>query len=245
MVSNELWISGVSNKDVGVKLQGEFVVSAPVPVVDTVKVPGRNGDLHIYTGAYENRTGKIDAYVFNKDNVKGVFGAVQNCLLGNLGYQRIVDGDDLEHYWLGRVVNGAEVAARINRIAPFSLKFDLKPQHFLTLGDDPVFLTENGAIYNPTNFASKPIYSVKGSGDVTVTVNGEKMEFTGLGEYIYADTITFDSESGVAYTPDASDTTPNSRISATGNYSLAVGKNTIDITGNVEYVKIIPRWWEL
>lgn len=245
MVTSELWIAGISNKDVGITLQGDLEISAPVPDVEIVSVPGRNGDLHIYTGAYKNRTGTVPAYIYNKDNVKSLFGAVQSWLLANPGYQKIVDSNDLDHYWLGRVINGADISARINRIAPFSIKFDLKPQHFLVSGDEPITLTESGSVYNPTNFASNPIYVVKGSGDVSVTINGEKMDFFSLGEYIYSDTIYFDTESGAVYTPDEADSTPNSRTSATGNYKLVAGENAVVISGTVESVKIIPRWWEL
>lgn len=245
MVINEIWINRISNKDVGVVMQGALNVSAPTPEVETITVPGRNGDLHIYTGAYKNRAGSFGAYLYDKNNVKSAIGAVQNWLIGSHGYQRIVDSDDLDHYWLGRVVNGAEVAARMNRIAPFTVKLDMKPQRFLASGDEPIAMTESGAIHNPTNFASQPLYIVKGTGDVTITVNGQEMKFTWLGTYIYSDTIYFDADSGAVYTPDATDTTANSRTTAKDNYELVSGDNEITIEGDVEYLQIIPRWWEL
>lgn len=240
-----VWLDDVNNHDVGVVLQGPLQVSAPEPEVETVSVPGRNGNLHIYTGSFKNRSGSFGAYLYRKEDVKHALGSVQNWLLGVQGYRRISDGEDIDHYWLGRVVNGAEVAARMNRIAPFTVKLDLKPQHFLASGDEAIELTESGTVYNPTIFASKPLYIVKGSGDVTITVNGQAMQFTGLGTYIYSDTIYFDTDSGAAYTPDATDTAANSRTNALGNYDLVGGTNEITIEGDVSLLQIIPRWWEL
>lgn len=241
----KIWLDDVSNADVGVVLQGSLRVSAPEPDVETVSVPGRNGDLHIYKGSYKNRLGTFDAYVYRKDGVKHYLSTTQNWLLGGQGYRRISDSEDIDHYWLGRVVNGAEVAARMNRIAPFLVKLDLKPQHFLVSGEETIELTASGTVYNPTNFASQPLYIVKGSGDVTITVNGQSMKFTSLGTYIYSDTIYFDTDSGAAYTPDATDTTANSRTTALANYDLVGGMNTITIEGDVTSLQIVPRWWEL
>jgi phage-related protein len=53
----------------------------------------------------------------------------------------------------------------------------------------------------------------------------------------------FDAETGNAYTPDVANA--NNRVETTGDLKLKPGENIITITGNLESVKITPRWWEL
>ena len=242
MARKQLWLDNVANEDVGVVV-GEFTLSSPIPRVNTIKVPGRNGDLHIYDGSYENRTGSCTAYVYHPDNVKAEMAKVQQWLLGGIGYRRLVTDDDQEHFLLARVTNGAEVAARLNKIAPFPLKFDCMPQRYLTAGEKPIEIKNASVVKNPTAYASAPLYEITGDGTVTVGVNGDTLTVSDLGVYIYPRTIYYDAETGNAYTPE--DANANSRVATVGEMKLRGGDNAITITGTVESVKIVPRWWEL
>lgn len=242
MARNQLWLDNVCNEDVGVTV-GEFTLTAPVPRVNTIKVPGRNGDLHIYDGSYENRTGSCTAFVYHPDNVKAEMAKVQQWLLGGMGYRRLVTDEDQEHFLLARVTNGADVAARINKIAPFAIRFDCMPQRYLTAGETPIEIKNASVVKNPTSYDAAPLYEITGDGTVTIGVNGDSLTVSDLGVYIYPRTIYYDAETGNAYTPE--DANANSRVATVGEMKLRGGDNAITITGSVESVKIVPRWWEL
>lgn len=245
MEHHELWLDDVSNNDIGVELQGALVISAPEPRVQTISVPGRNGDLHIYDGSYKNRTGTVGAYVYRPEYVKSAFGSIQKWLLGSQGYRRLTTNDDADHYMMARVVNGAEVAARMQKIAPFTLAFDLMPQRFLTSGEQAIEVTGNITLRNPTEYTSKPIYVIKGSGNVQISVNGSTLNFEGLATpNYYSDIVYYDTETKSAYVPQGSALTVLPPT-VSGELHLVGGENAISLTGDIEYVQIIPRWWEL
>ena len=219
------------------------MLSAPEPIVEKISVPGRSGELHIYSGAYKNRQGSCSAYVYHPDNVKAEFGKIQQWLLGAKGYRRLVTDDDPDHFLRAMVVNGAEVAARMNKIAPFVLKFDCAPFRYLSSGEEAIEIKDASEVKNPTLYDAAPIYEIVGDGNVVIGVNDDTLTVNDLGVYIYSRTMYFDAETMNAYTPD----TPNAndRVSTVGDMKLRGGVNSITITGSVESVKIIPRWCEL
>ena len=242
MARHQLWLDNVANEDVGVVV-GEFTLSAPVPRVNTIKVPGRNGDLHIYDGSYDNRSGSCSAYVYADGGVKAEFAKIQQWLLGSQGYRRLVTDDDQEHFLKARLVNGADVAARLDKIAPFALKFDCMPFRYLTAGETPIEFSNALGILNPTFYDSQPLYEITGDGTVMLGVNNDTLTFKDLGVYIYPRTMYFDAETGNAYTAD--EPNANSRVTTSGNLHFNSGHNAISVSGNVEKIRIIPRWREL
>ena len=140
MLKYSLWFGGVSSRDLGIEMQGGLTLSCPIPRVTTYQVPGRNGDLHISDGTFENRTAVAECYVYRKDHLETAFRGIYGWAFGDGGYQRLVSDDDPEHYLMARVANGGDVAAKIRRLSPFSLEFDCMPQRFLTCGDDAIEL---------------------------------------------------------------------------------------------------------
>jgi phage-related protein len=141
MLKYDLWFDGQSGHDIGIRMQGGLALSCPVPRVQTFQIPGRNGDLHISDGTFENRVASADCYVYKKDQVERAFRAIYAWAFGSGEYRRLVSDEDPEHYLMARVANGADVAAKVKAMAPFSLQFDCMPQRFLTSGDAPIVLT--------------------------------------------------------------------------------------------------------
>ena len=237
MDNYKIWLDGISNEYAGIRLQGALKISAPEPNVTTVSVPGRNGDLHYYDGTYKNRTGTIDAYVYHEYAVKSEFGRVYHWLFDAYGYRKLVSDDDRAHYMLARVKNGAEIDAKIRKIAPFEIKFDCMPQRFLFAGDDPIDISVDTAIENPTIFTSEPLYKIYGSGQGTLTVGARTAEISGIDEYIY-----YDAETEKAY-KDAVNL--NAYISCKDPLLFERGEQNVSFTGGITKIEIIPRWWEL
>lgn len=237
MLDYEIWLDGVSNKDVGVVLQGAVEISSAVPRIETVEVPGRNGDLHIWDGSYENRTATVGAYVYRKDDVKDAFGDVNQWLLGKIGYRRIETDDDIYHYMLGIVQNGAEISARLRKLAPFEIEFDCKPQRFLTSGENCVIIESNTTLENPTIYTAKPLYLIRGNGDGILNIGSYTAEFKGIEEYIY-----YDEEMQTAYKESLN---KNSSVNAPKGLPFEGGEQIINFSGGITSIEIIPRWWEL
>jgi phage-related protein len=243
MARHQLWLDNISNNDVGVVV-GELTISAPEPDVNTVHVPGRNGDLHIYTGAYKNRRGQANAHLYAKyGGVKTAISNAQKWLIGTPGYRRLETDDDPYYFMKARVINGAEIAARMDKLAPFTIQLDLAPQRYLKAGEIPTIIYQSGTLTNATSYDAEPFYEITGDGTVTIKINDQSITVQGLGINGISRTMYFDAETGNAYTPDVANA--NNRVETTGDLKLKPGENIITITGNLESVKITPRWWEL
>lgn len=237
MADNEIWIDGISNKDVGVRLQGAVDISSTSPRIESIEIPGRNGDLHFWDGSFENRTAMVEAYVYKPEFVKSSFGLINQWLLGSASYRKLVTSDDRDHFLMARVTNGAEIIARINKLAPFEIEFDCKPQRFLTIGEESFTIKKNTTIENPTIFASEPLYKINGAGSGTLVVGAYTLTVSALDGYVY-----YDAETQMAY---KGTTNKNSTINAPDGLPFGGGTQPVNFSGGITSVEIIPRWWEL
>lgn len=260
MDKHTVWIDGVSTDEIGIVLQDVPKLSAPVPRIEAVKIAGRNGDLHFWDGSYNNRTLRMLCYVYRDEFVKDAFGIIQKWAFPKNGVVQIDMDDDPTHYMVGVLENGAEVAARIDKLAPFELRFSVSPQRFLKNGQIPISFDlsaiEGSAeqrtfeLFNPTSYDANPIlrFSVKNGkeGDGYLVINKGQGIFlrmrSGTSTNFEIDTqnnsISSDVENDVVL----------DYISEDSNvFSLVCGQNTVSLTGpdNVEKFEIVPRWWEL
>ncbi len=237
MKTYEIWLDGTSNEYIGVKLQNAPVLSAATPKYTTVSVPGRNGALHVYDGTYESRSLTADAYVYRRDFVKNAFGKVHEWLFGSLGLRKIITSDDREHFYRGILANGAVVSTILDKMAPFSLKFECQPQRFLIIGEESITINSSTDIYNPTVFSAKPYIKVYGNGDGSIRVGENTAFLYNIDEY-----LCIDAETDNAYKGNIN---KNNDIQMPSSLLLKSGETNISFSGNIEKIEIIPRWWEL
>ena len=80
---NWLTFDGVSTKDFGVYISGGGTYNAPARSREVISVPGRNGDLIIDNGRYENTEVVYHAFIYRNFgvNVEGL----RNLLLSKTG----------------------------------------------------------------------------------------------------------------------------------------------------------------
>jgi phage-related protein len=243
MLDETFYIDGIDARTIGIFLQKPIEFSAPVPIVEKVSVPGRNGNLVYETGAYENRTAKAVCYCIDTDEVEMKIRAANKFLFSKSGYRRLETSDDPYHFWLARVSSGARLEQRMGRLAPFEISFDCKPQRFLKSGEVEISFSnsemEEGAyIYNQTGFNAKPIIEVSNSGAGILEVGNYTVEIgDSAGSPVY-----LDCESQNAY---AGYRNLNMHIKSLEFPVLVPGENTISVSGLLGAVTVIPRWWEL
>jgi phage-related protein len=220
-------INGRSSLDFGVGIHGNDVYNAPKRSTESISVPGRNGDLIIDNGRYENISVTYHCYIIsdfgnNIDNFRAF-------LMANPGYCRIEDTFHPEEYRIGRVSKELDVDVKgKSRAGEFDLTFDMKPQRYLKAGEE--WISPDSVIYNPTLFNAKPLIKTgKGTitiGDYTITVAND----CPVNE-IYLDCDLMNAYNG--------STNLNNYVSGTFP-ELIPGANAI--TGNFE---IQPRWWTI
>lgn len=240
MLKETFYFKNKRADSMGVQLQAPVKIGSAVPNVTALTIPGKNGVLHYYDGAFANREIRANCFILSR-SMNSDYTQINSWLLGENGYFRFSISEDETHYMLARAVNGVEYNPRAGILNPFSLTFDAKPQRFLAIGERELDVTEAMEIYNPTGFAALPIVKVTGEGDFSLTFTNGSKETT-LAVSGYNGTITFDSETMMAYSGNVF---MNNYVEAGSCPVLYPGKTEIETNGTVTEIKIIPRWWEI
>lgn len=116
----------------------------------------------------------------------------------------------------------------------YTLTLVLAPFRYVT-DNEWISLTSGDDIYNDHTRYSKPIFEVKGTGNITVTVNSVTFSVTGL---TTNQTIYIDSERHITYSGSTLLTGKTD-----GAYPLLnVGRNLISWTGTVSTIKYKGNW---
>lgn len=229
---NYFIFNGQSSLDYGVYISGSGTFNGAERDVESVGVPGRNGDLIIDNGRFKNAPLVYPAFIPNglSEKVAGL----RSMLSSATGYQRIEDTYHPEEYRLGYYAGGLEVStSTLNIGGNFDVSFICKPQRFLKAGEQKITLTQSGSILNPTLFPAKPLLRVYGTGtvqigDLTITINLAN---------VYTD---IDCEIMEAY---KGATNCNANVSLPDAVYISAGTNAITLGGSVTQVDFIPRWW--
>lgn len=226
---NELSVGGKSLSEFGIFLSGAGAYSSPVRQYDKISVPGRNGDLIIDKGCYDNIDLSYKCIVY--DGIEG-YEEMRAYLTSLVGYQRLEDSFHPDEYRIGILKD--TIAPSIKGIdydaASFELTFDCKPQRFLKSGEESiVFDNGYGQLYNETPFDALPLIRVYTAG--TYVVNGQQFNLSYVNVHTDVDCDIMDVYEG----------STNRNYTFSGQFpKLKPGENSILGSGKID---IIPRWY--
>lgn len=170
-IFNALEFDGINSLDYGIYITGEAVFNSPQRSVEAVTVPGRNGDVLLDLGRYENIEVTYHAGVFGVDQSEfaSKIRTFRNMLASKIGYKRITDTYNPTEYRLGSFIAPVDVTpTSMNRAGEFDIVFNCKPQRFLMDGESAIEVTDGQQLYNPTPFESQPLLAVYGHGDINL-----------------------------------------------------------------------------
>lgn len=162
-IFNSLVFGGVNSADYGIYITGEGVFNAPKRAVNMVAVPGRNGSIAIDQGHWENVEVTYPAGTFGMDESEfaKALSNFRNAIVSQIGYQRLTDTYHPDEYRMALYSEGLEVEpTTYNKAGEFELKFNCKPQRWLTSGEVPVTIGEWGA----TQEASGEMVTIESEG---------------------------------------------------------------------------------
>lgn len=188
---NGLTFGGINSLDYGIYISGEAVFNAPARDVEMLQIPGRNGDLVLDHGRFENVEVSYPAGTFGDDQTdfREKLSDFRNAILSQVGYQRLTDTYHPDEYRMGVYASGLEVnPVHYNTAGEFVLTFNCKPQRWLTSGEDSVAIADGGTIDNPTLFESEPLLEVEGYGNINFNGYNIDIENAVLGDVVIVDT---------------------------------------------------------
>lgn len=210
----------------------------PQKDIEKVHVPGRNGDLLMDLGSYQNvrvtYTMALVSREFGYDNI------LHKLLewLSVPGYAVLKDDVDKDCFRLARFAGDAsEVMKQAWYGGEAELQFDAMPQRFLTVGQKEYTMQNGGILRNPTGYAAKPKITIHGSGSAVLHIGSYEVSISNIGSGIIIDSDIEDAYFG--------STNKNNLITLTAFPLLQPGDNVISWTGGITSCRIVPRFWRL
>lgn len=141
--------------------------------------------------------------------------------------------NDPDWYYTGRCT----VKSKINgSTIHFTVDVTADPYKRI-VNETPTVFSAAGSITNPTDFASRPLIRVYGTGDGTLTVGNKTITLTDIDEYIVIDSMLMDCYKGTL--------NQNAKVALTEFPMFKPGVNNLAYTGDITGLEVLGRWWTL
>ena len=230
--------NGKSTTEFKVRTSGDATWGKPAPIYERISVPGRNGDIVTFTGAYENVSVRYKCGI--RRDMEEQYHAFINFLLSSTGYHRLEDTYHPDYFRMAMVESIDDpTLGWLYQAGEFNITFTCKPQMFLKSGEEKSVFTSSGYLTNPTLYAAKPLLRVYGTGEFVI--GSDTVRITSANSY-----TDIDCETENAYKD-------NSSVNCNGNIVLSkdsfpvlpAGRQGITLRSGISRIEIIPRWWQL
>jgi len=230
-----IFYNGESCKDVGLSIISRPTIPTPQREYKTIKVEGRDGELHVDKGTYQDISITIGFNFVSKnpDIWAQDLRRVKKWLYNGKD-NRLILSDDPEYYYMVKRAEMTDSERAARRIGKFKIKFTCEAYMYRVDGQEEKTL--GVYLYNPY-MKTQPIYKVFGNGKVLLEVNGNQVEAEVDGQ------LTIDTKLKICF--NASNEISNASL--TGDYEglyLEEGENTFKYTEGFD-VALVPNWREL
>ena len=230
--------NGISSNDLHIQVQTEPDYDFPEKDYEVTHVPGRNGDIVIDQGSWQNVSRKYNlAMDAGKISYTEVASKIVQWLHSASGYARLEDSYEPDFYRMAMYKDSGSISNIYNKAGQIEIEFTCKPQRYFKSGEIADIFTTSTEYRNPTDFPAKPLIKIHGSGSGTVKIGAYTVTINDI-----LDGMVVDSEQQDTYKDQ---TNCNSKVSITEYPKLIAGNNAISISGGVTSIEIIPRWWTL
>lgn len=231
--------NGRSSREVDLEVETFPAYASPKRSYNKISVPGRNGEIIVDNGSWENTVRTYSVSVGSRwKDYTGMVNRVSEWLHSTFGYARLEDSYEPEYYRLAAFLDDVEFSNIYNQGAQTELSFDCKPQRFLKIGDEPIIVTAQKTVINPTSFESSPILTVSGTGSGTVVVGEYTVTISDI-----KTTVIIDCETQDAYFQN--ENRNNTVTLERGFPKIPSGSTTIGFSGGVTKVEVIPKWFTI
>ena len=225
-----------SSEDFNIKIKTINNLSSPQRSIEKILVPGRNGELILDNGNFENFILTIECYLNCLSEDKNVISKeIKRWLQSDFSYKKLILSNDTEFYYEAYCDTKLDFEYISSNFESFLISFSCKP-YKKEINENVITITESTNIYN-NYMPSNPLIKVVGSGDVTVSINNQELILKGL-----EDEIEVDCEIMNAYKKINGDIVLLNNKMYSDFPILESGENQISFEGNISKIEIIPRW---
>lgn len=230
-----IFYNGESCKDVGLSVISRPTIPVPEREYDTIKVEGRDGELHRDKKTYKDIEIPISFNFVSKtpDVWAQDLRKVKKWLYSGKD-NRLILSDDPEYYYKVKKAVMSDTERTAKRKGKFEIVFTCESYMYRVDGQDEKEIGEY--LYNPY-MESQPVYKIYGSGEITLEVNGNQVTAE------VTEQLNIDTKLEICY--NAANEISNAAL--TGKYEglyLKEGDNNFKYTEGFK-VALVPNWREL
>lgn len=211
----------------GILLSSQPEIPFPERDISSVSVPGRDGDLFIDNGSYKDIKIKMNfVFAAPMNDALAKYFSIANFLVVT-GGDRLSFSTDVGHHYRVKNITVGPLVKESRMDNKFTVTFICDPFRYLNHGLAPT------SARKPVNnyLVSKPIYTFKGMGQLTFTINGTRIVKNVGGE------LVIDTDAQIAHSAGV----PVSIPAEFEQLYLQPGENTMTVTSGFT-LEYLPNW---
>lgn len=232
---------GKSSKDFCLKIKKDINnLSSPMRALDTHTIQGRNGDLVIDYGYYNNFTLEIPCFIDGRPEKNGVALSLEELadelkawLQTDFSYGELRLDED-EFFYEAYCSNMLDIKEVFTNFGEVLLTFNCKP--LKRKNSEKIIITEQLQTITNEYMDSEPYMKIYGSGEIIISINNRPLKLKNVETYIEVDTQLMNCFKG--------EVNQNNRM-YTDFPILTTGENVFSWVGDVKKIEIEPRWVKL
>lgn len=227
--------NGTDSSKFGLRVTSDYVINSTGQDIDTVAVAGRDGDLLLPNNRLKSVTIELPCTIMSNRKLTDVEGDISNWL-NIAGYKDLTLSWDSDFIYRSAFIETFEIASLMRQFGKVKLNFLTYPVKFYKQGRTTQALTNGVAINGLGNVNAKPIITLVGSGDCTLTINGRKTKLRAV-----QNTITLDMQARQVFSGNLPAWDKVVRAPQYQMPYLDAGRNLISWDGDFT-VKMAPYW---
>lgn len=235
--------AGVSSDDVNVVVETYPERQIPERRYTVSQAPGLSGDIvedETDEATYTDVERRYAVYLTNRGGLTPYQESARLAaawLTRPSGYQPLFDSYDPDTFCYARFVGPITFTNAWNELGRAEIVFSCNPWRYYNSGAYAQILTMPGVLVNPSQFASRPLIVVHGSGAGQIEIGGYIIQISDIDDGMTIDSQLMDCYNG-----------PNNRnnlVTLTPQFEyprLVPGENAVGWSGGVTSLEITPRW---
>ena len=227
--------NGTSSTTHGLRVTSDYVINSTGNDVETVAVPGRDGDLLISKNRLKSVTLELPCTVLSNRKLTDAGSEISNWLNVD-GYKDLTLSWDPDFIYRSAFIETFEIAGLMRQFGKVKLNFLTYPVKFYKQGRSTLTVSNGATINGLGNVNAKPIITLVGNGDCTLTINGRKTKLKAV-----QNKITLDMQANQVYSGNLPAWDKVVRSPQFQMPYLDAGRNLISWDGNFA-VYMIPNW---
>lgn len=213
--------------------------ASPEQDISFISIPGRDGELTQDNKRLSSFNKPIYVTIQSDINIEEAAHNINQWLKTDVRYKELNKSWDPDYTYKAIIYDYFDIQDILPKFGRVPLPFRWHPLKYRNTGLEEVIISNGDKLTNPELRKSKPIIHIEGTGDITLQLNGNDWCLLRSVDQ----EIIIDSEMETALKGNRAQNNKLLDAEQTDLFPLLLpGENVITWTGNVQSIKIIPRW---